>query len=137
MLFRSVVSPVAIEYGVTNRLTIGVVVPLVQTRTTLFAELNPDTGFANVGPNPAFGNQGAAAATARLVGQFRTAATTLQSRLTACQQDPTAAQCAAIVGHEAAAQSLIQSANAFAGQLELLYGTGGAAFPGQRFVPLA
>ena len=53
---RIVTTPIALDYGVTNRLTIGVMVPIVQTHTTVFVELNPrrlgsDPG-ANVGPRP-------------------------------------------------------------------------------------
>src|SRR5204862_423373 len=42
---RVVTAPLIAQYGVTNRLTIGVVIPLVETRTTLFAQLNPRAGF--------------------------------------------------------------------------------------------
>ncbi len=133
---RVVTSPLVAEYGVSDRLTIGLVVPLVQTRTTLFVALNPDTGRANVGPNPARFASDALSANASVVGQFRTAAATLQSRLTSCQANPTQPQCAPIVGHESAAQALIQSSNAFAGAIESLYGTS-AATPGQLFVPLS
>ena len=54
---RIVTTPFTLAYGVTNRLTIGAMVPIVQTHSTLFVELNPQrlgnaTG-ANVGPNPA------------------------------------------------------------------------------------
>src|SRR5205823_8224232 len=54
---RMVTTPISLSYGVSNRLTIGAMVPVVQTHTTVFVELNPrrlgtSTG-ANVGPNPA------------------------------------------------------------------------------------
>ena len=54
---RTVTTPFMLQYGLTNRLTIGAMVPVVQTHTTVFVELNPrqvlaNTG-ANVGPNPA------------------------------------------------------------------------------------
>ena len=38
---RVVTTPLSLAYGVTDRLTIGVMVPIVQTHTTLFVELNP------------------------------------------------------------------------------------------------
>ena len=54
---RYVTTPFSLSYGITDRLTIGATVPVVQTQTDVFVELNPrrlngNTG-ANVGPNPA------------------------------------------------------------------------------------
>ena len=52
---RIVTTPFSLSYGVTNRLTIGAMVPLVQTQTNLFVELNPrraGTANINVGPTP-------------------------------------------------------------------------------------
>jgi len=54
---RTVTTPLTLQYGLTDRLTIGAMVPVVQTHSTVFVELNPsrvkrNTG-ANVGPNPA------------------------------------------------------------------------------------
>lgn len=54
---RTVTTPFTLQYGLTDRLTIGAMVPVVQTHSTVFVELNPRrlgsaTG-ANVGPNPA------------------------------------------------------------------------------------
>ena len=64
---RVVTAPLIPEYGLTRRLTVGVVVPLVETRTTLFAQLNPRSGAANVGPNPALANADQLARNAALV----------------------------------------------------------------------
>src|SRR4030095_14421903 len=50
---RIVTSPLVVEYGVTDRLMVGLVVPLVQTRTTFVFALNTSLGLANVGANPA------------------------------------------------------------------------------------
>jgi hypothetical protein len=133
---RVATSPLIVEYGVTSRLTVGLVVPLVQTRTNLVAAMNPQLGFANVGPNPSQLDAATAAGNAATVGQFSTAASTLNARLTSCQQNPAQPQCAPIVGHEADARALIQTANTFAATLASLYGTGGNQ-PGQLYVPLA
>jgi hypothetical protein len=132
---RVVTSPLVAEYGVTSRLTLGLVVPLVQTRTTVFAALNPDTGFANVGPNPALLTDQARAGNAALVDRLRLAATALQDRATLCRVNPSPDLCTPINGQDAAIQSLIQSSNTFASAIESLYGTG-ANTPGQVFVPL-
>ena len=57
---RMVTTPFMLEYGLTDRLTIGAMVPVVQTHSTVFVELNPQRlsprrlggGFgANVGPS--------------------------------------------------------------------------------------
>ena len=132
---RVVTSPLVAEYGVTDRLMIGLVVPLVQTRTTFVLSLNNQLGFANVGPNPGFFNAAALATNATLVTQIRASATSLQGRLTTCRADPTKAECQPIIGHEAAAEALIQTSTTFATGVEGLYGTGGE-HPGQVFVPL-
>jgi hypothetical protein len=132
---RIVTAPLIAQYGVTNRLTIGVVVPLVETRTTLFAQLNPKLGFANVGPNPGFANPGQLGQNAALVSAFRNAATALQQKLTACTATPADPGCSALLADATAAQSLIQSTTNFAGAVETLYGTD-EAHPGQPYVPL-
>jgi hypothetical protein len=135
---RVVTAPLILEYGLSSRLTIGVVVPLVETRTTLYAQLNPALGLANVGPNPAFGSNGASARSqnSELVSTLRQAADTLQARLTTCQTAPTNPVCSTLTGQQAAAQALIQTTSSIATALEHLYGTN-AAHPGLPYVPLA
>ncbi|HEX8945803.1 MAG TPA: hypothetical protein VF785_21865 [Gemmatimonadaceae bacterium] len=133
---RIVTAPLIAQYGLTSRLTLGIVVPLVETRTTLFAQLNTRPGLANVGPNPAFANPGQLGQNAALVTAFRNAATSLQQKLTACQATPTTTDCATLLAQAPAAQSLIQTTSAFAGAIETLYGTDDT-HPGQRFVPIA
>jgi hypothetical protein len=132
---RIVTSPLVVEYGVTDRLMVALVVPLVQTRTTFVFALNPSLGFANVGPNPAYFNSAALTSNAELVTQLRTSATSLQARLASCRADPTKPECQSIIGHEAGAEALIQTSTAFATGVESLYGTG-VGHPGQVFVPL-
>jgi hypothetical protein len=132
---RIVTSPFVVDYGVTDRLMVSLVVPLVQTRTTFVFALNSSLGFANVGPNPGYFNSAALASNAALVTQLRTAATTLQGRLASCRIDPTKPECQSIIGHEAGAEALIQTSAAFATGVEGLYGTG-VGHPGQVFVPL-
>jgi len=48
---RTVTTPFTLQYGLTNRLTIGAMVPVVQTHTTVFVELNPRRLGANTGAN--------------------------------------------------------------------------------------
>jgi hypothetical protein len=133
---RVVTAPLIAQYGVTSRLSIGVVIPLVETRTTLFAQLNPKTGVANVGPNPAFGSADQLERNAALISAFRNAATSLQQKLTQCQTTPTTAGCSTLLAQQSAAQNLIQTTTSFTGAIETLYGTD-STHPGQPFVPIA
>jgi hypothetical protein len=132
---RVVTAPLILEYGLTSRLTLGVVVPLVETRSTVYAQLNPKLGTANVGPNPGLLNTTLRASEAQLVASFRGAATALSQRLTQCQAAPTP-DCSSLLSQQAAAQALIQSTGVTANAIESLYG-GDDAHPGQPFVPLA
>lgn len=133
---RIVTAPLIMQYGLTSRLTLGVVVPLIEARTTLYAQLNPHPGLANVGPNPAFASPEQLARNAALVSSFRSAATTLQQRLTDCQANPSGEGCATLIGKQAEALGLIQTTSAFSGAIETLYGTG-ETHPGQPLVPIA
>lgn len=134
---RVVTAPLIIQYGLTSKLTLGVVVPLVETRTTLVAQLNPTLGRANVGPNPALVNASALAGNNALVQSFRSAATTLQQRLTQCQASPGDSGCATLLAQPSVVQAAIQSARGLATELETLYGTDADTHPGQAFVPIA
>ena len=136
---RVMTAPVILEYGLTRRLTLGVVVPLVESRTTVQSQLNPTVGLANVGPNPAFSpSAGAGVRTqnAALVTSLRQAADTLRGRVTTCQATPTNPICAPINGQQVAVQTLLQSTTTMAGALERLYGTS-TATPGLPYIPIA
>jgi hypothetical protein len=128
---RIVTAPVILQYGVTSRLTMGLVVPLVETRTTLVSRLNPHPGAANVGPNPYLTGKNYGAPSA-LVQSFTAAAASLQALLSQCQQAPTTAGCSMVLSQ---APSLLTSSTAFSSALATLYGTDPAT-PGQAFVPL-
>jgi len=135
---RVVNLPVILEYGLTSRLTLGVVVPLVETRTTLYSQLNPSLGFANVGPNPALSSSRSTTArsqNASLIASMRNAADTLRARSAACLVTPTEPVCTPLAGQQAAITALLQTTTNLSGALERLYGTS-AATPGMPFVPL-
>src|SRR5262249_14873024 len=132
---RVVTAPLILEYGVLKFLTIDAVVPLVETRSTVFQQLNPRLGAANVGPNPSLTNIELRASEAALIASFRSAATALAQRLAQCQATPTP-DCASLLAQQAAAQTLIQTTGTTATAIETLYG-GDAAHAGQQFVPLA
>jgi hypothetical protein len=132
---RVVTAPLILEYGLTSRITIGAVVPLVETRSVVSSQLNPQLGLANVGPNPTFTNQTALTNAATLVSSFRTAATQLQVKLTQCQATPAGSGCDVILAQPAEVTALIQSTGTFTNGVEALYGTD-ATHPGQAVVPL-
>jgi hypothetical protein len=129
--------PLIAEFGLSSRLTIGVVIPLVETRTTLAAQLNrvDSTSLANVGPNPSLLSANWAGNNA-FVKSVTDASAALQTKLTQCQATPSNAGCSTILAQQSAVQTLIQSSAAFAGFAQQLYGTG-AVNAGQLFVPRA
>lgn len=136
---RIVTAPLIIEYGLTSRLTLGVVVPLVETRTTLIPALNPNISSRfNVGPNPAaLGNANALSDNAGVVNALRAATLSLQSQLTQCQTTPSGAGCGPLLAQQATALALIQSSGNVTGVIERLYGTDRIAHPGEAYVPAA
>ena len=134
---RIVTAPLIAEFGVSSRITLGVVIPFVETRTSLVAGLNQQLGHANVGPNPALGGQGSALGTnTTFVQSVLLAADTLRRRLSDCQATPTAGSCASLLAQQASAQGLVQTSQAFAAAIARLYGTSAGSTPGQPFIPL-
>ncbi len=133
---RVVQTPLALEYGVTNRLSLGLMVPFVITRTTVIPSMNPKGNEASVGPNPAqlTGNYNL---TSYVVQQLRNAATGLSRTLANCETNASSSpDCPNLLAHASDAQSLVTSTNSFATNLGTLYGTS-ASSPGSAFVPIA
>lgn len=131
---RVVTAPLILEYGLTNRLSLGVVIPLVETRTTLYAQANRVAGVANVGANPALTTSDWSQ-NASIVTSLRAAAATLSARLATCQAAPNGAGCSTLLTQQSTAQALIAQTAPFAAAIEALYGTS-AASPGAAFVPI-
>ncbi|HEX4683976.1 MAG TPA: hypothetical protein VH277_14755 [Gemmatimonadaceae bacterium] len=132
---RIVTAPIILEYGLTRRLTLGVVVPLVETRTTFIAGLNIKPGTANVGLNPAILNGGDWSHNKSVVDALTSAASALQGQLAGCQAAPSGSGCQALLAQQGAAMALIATTSSFANSLALIYGTGNAN-PGTTFVPI-
>lgn len=130
---RVLTAPLMLEYGLTSKLTFGVVVPLVETRTTLNVQFNKQVALANVAANP--GSATSWSTNAALVNSLRTAAANLQQQLTACQANAAGAGCANLLAQQGAVTALIASTGPFAGALEGVYGTS-ATSPGTFFVPV-
>ena len=124
---RVVTTPIAIEYGISRRLSVGVVVPLVQTRRSVQLRVNEHTATdttrrGNTGLIPVSRRLDAATTNAALVASLTTAAGNLTALLGRCQIDPTASECAPIRGQEAAAAAAAQRASAFAAGVRTAYG---------------
>jgi hypothetical protein len=121
---RIVTTPISLEYGLTSRLTIGVVVPVVQTRRVARARVNEDTsaavrgtvGYVPVGPS----RNAAALANLNVANAFQTAADSLGARITRCQQNPAGAGCAAVNSNAAVAAAARAEAQSFAAAARVL-----------------
>lgn len=127
-------TPLVAEFGLTSRITVGVMVPLVKTRTEVSMNPNPGGVGATVGVNPSLTNAQARGANAAVVAQLNAAVTRLQERLQECMgsNDPT---CSAINADRAGAQQLVTSAGSAATGVANVYGTA-ADQPGALFAPI-
>jgi hypothetical protein len=124
---RIVTTPIAIEYGISRRLSVGVVVPVVQTRRSIQLRVNEHTVSdtarrGNTGLIPASRRLDAATSNAALVAALTTAASNLTALLARCQTNPSASECTPIRGQEAAAAAAAQRASAFAAGVRTAYG---------------
>jgi hypothetical protein len=112
---RIVTTPIAVEFGVTRRLSVGVMVPVVQTRQTVTVLVNRDTlAAANMGYVQRGQRIAAAAANAQVVAAYQSAANDLAALIARCQTTPTGAGCAAVVANPSDASAALAQARAFA-----------------------
>ena len=132
---RNVVSstPMMLEYGVTSRVTLGVLVPFVTSLAEVDLRMNPTGREATVGLNPARRIGGAATSNASLVSAFDAATTALNTRVTTCTNSPTLPACSGF--STAAAASLVGRTSVMMTALASLYG--GRTSMGAPFVPIA
>jgi len=128
---REEVVPLGLEYGVTNRLTVGVVVPVVRRRIAVQFRL--DSAGANVGPNLLRTSTAARQNNAQVQTEFANARAQLQARAQFCQSNPGAPSCASF--DQAAATQVLAASQTFAADVGNLYGT--STGDGMPFVPLA
>jgi hypothetical protein len=112
---RIVTTPISLEYGVTRRLSIGVQVPIVQTRRVVQARVNNDTTMrANVGYLQGDTRDAAAQQNAAVAEAFRTSADRLAALITQCSATPSASGCAPITADPTAAAAARDEARAYA-----------------------
>ena len=140
---RVVTTAITAEYGLTRWLTIGGLLPIVQSRSELFVTLNQDDDAnANVGPNPTrVGDQTRAdAARAQAIDlqrQLLAVHTSLTARLAGCDANPASdPSCPTILANRADVVSLLGETSAFGTAVGVLFGTP-LAERGQPFAPLA
>ncbi len=127
------VTPITLEYGVTSRLSLGVVVPYVKTRAEILANMNPNGPEGTLGLNPAYAVVGARTTNSQVVTQLQAAAMQVESELARCLND-TSASCMAINADRQAAADLATTATSTAGLIAAIYGTDVAK--GSPFAPV-
>jgi hypothetical protein len=125
---RVSVAPLNLDIGVTHRITLRAIVPIVHTHNEILFNPNPGGATGNVGLNPALRITAALAADTALYASFAAASTNLANDLAACQRNPgSASYCASLNAQAGAATALITQSNTFAGQLSQVYGGNGRA----------
>ena len=118
---RIVTTPIALEYGVTSRLSIGLMVPVVQTRRTVQVGVNTDSlAAANAGYVPAVQRSAAATANALVATAYQRAADSLAALISRCSTTPSGSGCAPVVANPAAANAAQQDAQRFAAAVKSL-----------------
>jgi hypothetical protein len=127
--------PASVEVGVTRWLTIRAMVPIVQTETDVFVNVNPTRFTGNVSTNPAFSTPAALAADAAVYNQFIHASSVLTQALGTCRTNPAAPHCGAINADSSTIRSLISQGTTFANAIAQLYGGPNGA--GQLVVPVS
>ena len=128
-------TPLAIDLGLTRRVTIGVLVPFVTAISDVDFRINPAGREATLGFNPTLGFADALSANALLLAQFDSASASLSRALSVCAANPAAAGCGPLNANAAAARSLLANSAAFAATLAQVYG-GRAGSKGAAFVPI-
>jgi hypothetical protein len=134
---RTQVTPLFIEAGLSSRLSLGVLVPVVSSRHLVSVNVNGRAG-GNVSYNPTRTGTGIDAPSAvntTLVTQLTTARDQLAALFTSCTANPAAST--ACPGVLANAPALTASATAFADAVATVYGTTATRGTASRFVPYA
>jgi hypothetical protein len=120
---RQSITPIALDIGLTSRLSIGVVIPYVESRDNAQLILNRDGTSASVGQNPAYSSAGVAARAANgtLLRQIAAARAALSAEVTRCA-NTSAPNCETIRANPTGAQQLLERALATQSNIASLYG---------------
>ena len=127
-------TPISLEYGVTPKLGLQVVIPYVKNRVHVLPNPNANGIGGTLGFNPARTFAGARQQNALVTGAIGTAASTLGGELTRCLGS-TDASCAAINADRTGATALVQTATDVSNALAAVYGTPTVA--GGFYAPVA
>ena len=125
---RIVTTPIVFEYGLTRRLAVGVLVPIIQTRRSVSVMVNKDSlakliGFANVGFIPRGSRANAASANALVYAAYTSAADSLATLVNKCPGNPAAAGCASVNLNPSDASAASLLARQFADAIRIALGT--------------
>ena len=129
-------TPVAVELGVTKRVSVGLLVPFVTATSDVDFRVNPTGREPTLGFNPTLGFADAVNANATLLSQFDSAAAALNRSLAGCAANPAGPGCGPLNANAANARALITNSASFAAALGMVYGGRNGA-RGSAFVPIA
>src|SRR4051812_18103439 len=110
---REEIVPITLEYGITRRIAVSWVTPIIRRRVASLMRLDTAGFGANVGPNPQRTDVAAAQVNAQAQTEFASAAAQLQARLNSCSANPAGTGCSALLARQTEAQALIQSSQGF------------------------
>ena len=133
---NTLTTPLALELGVTKRISVSVLVPYVTATSNVNFVMNPTGHEPTLGFNPTLIAPAAITSDGNFFAQFDSASAQLSRAITACAAAPATQGCAPINANPNAARAVITNANAFASGLAQLYGGRGGA-SGSLFVPIA
>lgn len=131
------IAPLSVEYGVTKRLSVRVLLPYAESRDASQVLLNRSGTGANVGLNPAYVTASSAstrAANGALLAQIDAARTALAGEIQRCAV-VSATNCDAIRANPTGAQTLVTTAQQVHSGITTVYG--GTAGGGAPLVPLS
>jgi hypothetical protein len=111
---RIVTTPIALEFGVTRRFSVGLVVPVVQTRRVAQAVVSGDSTWANVAYVANTRREDAGKANLAVATAYQRAADSLGKLLTNCPGNPAAVGCAAVIANTADATAARTRATSYA-----------------------
>ena len=119
--------PLSAEIGIGARFSLGVMVPIVRTRSAVLLSPNPSVSEGNIGVNPALDSEDAREVNEALLAQFAGAIGALEALITECA-DPGNPDPRCPDARAPEAQELVDNANAFVSGIEDLYSESGSPF---------
>jgi hypothetical protein len=128
-------TPLSLELGLTNRISLSVMVPFVTATSNVNFVMNPTGHEPTLGFNPTLIARGALSADSAFLAQFASASVQLNLAISRCAATPSGSGCAQLNANPAAPRALISNADSYAAGLAQVYGGRGAA--GNLFVPIA